>query len=211
VHYTGMPTALDALTRMMDAKAEVSAHYMIDEDGKISQLVDEEKRAWHAGRSSWHGITDMNSASIGIELVNPGHEFGYRSFPDAQIKALIALSQDIITRHKLDPKTALVGHSDIAIRRKQDPGEMFPWQALAAAGLGLWPAPTDDDYKVVDDLTVQMMLRKLGYDCPEHGDYDRNMREALLAFQRHYEQNNMTGTPERETIARLKAMVHASA
>lgn len=209
LHYTGMPTALAALKRLLDPQAEVSAHYMIDEDGALMQLVDDDKRAWHAGKSLWHGASDINSASIGIELVNPGHQFGYRAFPDVQIAALIKLLKELIARHNLDARTCLVAHSDVAIGRKQDPGELFPWQALAAQGLGLWPEPQPEDYSPASDHDVQKMLRQIGYDCPDHGDYDRAMREALLAFQRHYEQNNLTGTPERETIARLRALIRA--
>ena len=209
LHYTGMKTGAEALARLLDPKAEVSAHYFVEENGHIAQLVDEDKRAWHAGKSFWRNITDMNSASIGIEIVNPGHEYGYRTFPAAQIKALAQLLHDIIARHKLNPKTALLGHSDVAPGRKADPGELFPWQDLAKEGLGVWAAPTADDYKPASDHDVQLMLRTIGYDCPDHGEYDRAMREALLAFQRHYEPNNLTGTPERETIARLRAVIRA--
>jgi N-acetylmuramoyl-L-alanine amidase len=130
LHYTGMRTATDALERMCNPAAEVSAHYMIDEDGTVTQLVDEEHRAWHAGRSSWRGETDVNSASIGIELVNPGHEFGYRPFPEVQIEALLPLLSDIVQRRAIAPAN-VVGHSDVAPARKQDPGELFPWERLA--------------------------------------------------------------------------------
>ena len=211
LHYTGMENGHAALSRLMDPKAEVSAHYMIDEDGKVTQLADEDKRAWHAGKSFWRGTTDLNSASIGIELVNPGHQFGYRAFPTMQMKALASLLRDIIARHNLSPKTALLAHSDIAPGRKEDPGELFPWQELAAQGLGVWPQPVEDDYKPASDHDVQLMLRQIGYFCPDHGEYDRDMREALLAFQRHYEPNNLTGTPERETIARLRAVLRSLA
>lgn len=132
LHYTGMKTAKDALERLCDPAAEVSAHYVIDEDGTLYQLVDEEKRAWHAGVSKWDGETDINSASIGIELVNPGHEFGYRAFPAAQMEALAKLCKDIMTRHDIQ---TVLGHSDIAPERKQDPGELFDWQWLADAGV----------------------------------------------------------------------------
>ena len=136
LHYTGMKDAASALERLCDPAAQVSAHYMIDEDGSVIQLVDEAKRAWHAGKSFWRGITDMNSASIGIELVNPGHEFGYRPFPAAQITALKKLLHEIIARHGMNRKSCLLGHSDIAPTRKQDPGELFPWEELAKDGLG---------------------------------------------------------------------------
>ncbi|MCB9988560.1 MAG: N-acetylmuramoyl-L-alanine amidase [Rhodospirillales bacterium] len=128
IHYTGMKTAQDALDRMCDPAAEVSAHYMVDEDGTVYQLVDEGKRAWHAGASEWQGISDVNSHSIGIELVNPGHEWGYRAFPPEQMEALAQLCQDIMVRHEI---RWVLGHADVAPGRKQDPGELFDWQWLA--------------------------------------------------------------------------------
>lgn len=207
LHYTGMKTGAEALQRLCDSKSKVSAHYVIEEDGRIFKLVDEDKRAWHAGLSSWHCITDMNSASIGIELVNPGHQFGYRAFPDIQIASLKKLLQDIINRHSLNPQFCLVAHADIAPERKEDPGELFPWEDLATSGLGLWPKPEPHDYRHAEDSEVQTMLRALGYNCPTTGSYDRETRPSLLAFQRHFESNNLTGTPERETIARLRALV----
>ena len=130
LHYTGMPTAEEALERLTDAAAEVSAHYLIDEEGKVTRLVPEDKRAWHAGQAYWRGITDVNSASVGIELVNPGHEWGYRPFPQAQMEALIPLLADIVKRHKI-PYANVVGHSDVAPARKDDPGELFDWPLLA--------------------------------------------------------------------------------
>ena len=139
LHYTGMQSAAEALERLKDPAAEVSAHYLIDEDGTVIRLVDEAKRAWHAGRSFWRGITDVNSASVGIELVNPGHEFGYRPFPDAQMEALVPLLADIVRRHDI-PRANVVGHSDVAPARKIDPGELFDWDMLARYNLTL-PRP----------------------------------------------------------------------
>jgi N-acetylmuramoyl-L-alanine amidase len=139
LHYTGMQTMQEALDRLCDPAAEVSAHYLIDEDGTVIRLVPEEKRAWHAGRSYWRGITDVNSASIGIEIVNPGHEFGYRPFTDAQMESLIPLLSSIMARHNIEPAN-VVGHSDVAPARKQDPGELFEWELLARYGLAL-PTP----------------------------------------------------------------------
>ncbi|HET9629299.1 MAG TPA: N-acetylmuramoyl-L-alanine amidase, partial [Novosphingobium sp.] len=136
LHYTGMPTGEEALARLCDPRAKVSAHYFIDEDGTVTQLVEEERRAWHAGRSYWRGVTDVNSASIGIELVNPGHEWGYREFTRAQMEALCPLAADIIKRHDI-PRANVVGHSDIAPSRKQDPGELFDWPLLARLKLAL--------------------------------------------------------------------------
>lgn len=209
LHYTGMKTGDDALVRLCDPAAKVSAHYMIREDGRIIQLVDEAKRAWHAGQSFWRGVTDINSVSIGIELVNPGHQLGYKQFPAVQIEALGALIKDIIARHGLNPALCLLGHSDIAPQRKEDPGEYFPWQELAKQELGLWPAVRDDDRigtEQISDAEVQGLLRQIGYDCPDTGAYDVATRAAILAFQRRYEQDNLTGTPERTTIARLRAL-----
>lgn len=135
LHYTGMPAGAEALARLCDSEAKVSAHYMIEEDGRVYRLVPEDRRAWHAGVSEWQGVTDINSCSIGIELVNPGHEWGYRPFPDVQIQALIALLDDIRARHVI-PDNRILGHSDVAPGRKRDPGELFPWDRLAEAGHG---------------------------------------------------------------------------
>lgn len=132
IHYTGMKTGQEALERLCDPEAQVSAHYVIEENGDIYQLVDDDKRAWHAGASEWQGETDINSASIGIELVNPGHEWGYRDFPDVQIEALIELSKDLVERYGI-PVERILGHSDVAPGRKQDPGELFPWDRYRAA------------------------------------------------------------------------------
>ena len=210
LHYTGMKNAVEALARLCDAQAEVSAHYVIEEQGKMTQLVPEAQRAWHAGKSKWGIVTDLNSASIGIELVNPGHMHGYRAFPAAQIAALKSLLRDIIQRHNL-PKNAVLAHADIAPGRKEDPGEWFPWRELAAENIGLWPEVRAEDRAPASDGEVQAMLVRLGYDCPQTGDYDRATRAALLAFQRHYHQENLTGTPELETVARLRAVVRQAA
>jgi N-acetylmuramoyl-L-alanine amidase len=207
LHYTGMKSAAAAIDHLCNKKAAVSAHYVIEEDGHILRLVDEDNRAWHAGEGSWFGITDMNSASIGIEIVNPGHQLGYRPYPGAQIAALKLLLRDIIKRRGLCAQTCILAHSDIAPGRKEDPGELFPWRELAEDGLGLWPQPDADDYGFAEDSDVQGLLRQAGYYCPDTGAYDMEMRAALIAFQRRYEPRNLTGTPEKETIARLRAMV----
>ena len=138
LHYTGMQSAEAALDRLCDPAAKVSSHYDITEDGAVHALVPEEKRAWHAGLSFWAGIRNVNASSIGIELVNPGHEFGYRAFPAVQIAALKDLAGGILSRHSI-PASRVLGHSDVAPARKEDPGELFPWEALAASGIGLWP------------------------------------------------------------------------
>ena len=141
LHYTGMRSCAEALARLCDPAAKVSAHYLIDEDGTCVPLVAEDRRAWHAGVSFWRGHADINARSIGIELVNPGHEFGYRPFPEAQMRALIDLCRGILARHPIPPCN-VVGHADVAPRRKRDPGDLFDWRRLAAAGIGLWPEGT---------------------------------------------------------------------
>lgn len=197
MHFTGMETAEAAITRMCDPATKVSAHYTIMENGDIVQLVDESKRAFHAGQSYWRGITDVNSASIGIELINPGHDHGYRPFPAAQIKAAMSLAQDIVTRHGMDPRMALVGHSDVAPVRRKDPGELFPWKEFADAGMGFWPAPRD--YSPATDAEILKLFHEIGYETvqPYH---------TVLAFQRHYYPENLTGVADNETVARARAL-----
>lgn len=181
LHYTGMPTGNDALGRLGDSKAKVSAHYLIEENGDIYRLVEEVDRAWHAGVSSWRGETNINARSIGIEIVNPGHEFGYRDFPDVQIDALINLLKDIRTRHKIEPARVL-GHADVAPRRKEDPGEKFPWRRLAREGLAHAPYEGGADAgKAIAYEDALKALQAIGYDAPA-GDH----AAALLAFQRRY-------------------------
>ena len=138
LHYTGMKTAQEALDRLCDPAAKVSAHYVVDEDGTVYRLVAEENRAWHAGVSSWRGASNVNQRSIGIEIVNPGHEFGYRAFPKAQMETVAALCKGILSRHAIAARN-VVAHSDIAPVRKEDPGELFDWKGLAELGIGLWP------------------------------------------------------------------------
>ncbi len=186
LHYTGMPSGKEALARMCDPAAEVSAHYMIDEEGLVYQLVTEQNRAWHAGVSSWRGETNINDRSIGIELVNPGHEFGYRPFPDAQMDALIPLAQEILARHPM-PARNVVGHSDIAPSRKQDPGEYFDWAKLADFGIGIWPDKTlSKNATPVPRDDFDSELEKYGYDISDHA-------AARLAFQRHFQPLACTG------------------
>lgn len=193
LHYTGMPSAEAALDRLTDAAAKVSAHYLIDEDGALWQLVEEDKRAWHAGVSFWRGQTDINARSIGIELVNPGHEFGYRPFPPGQVAATIDLCREIIGRHPI-PARNVVGHSDVAPARKEDPGELFDWQALATAGIGLWPGEADACPMEQDD--VKRMLASVGYDTS-------NLFLAIKAFQRHFRPEAVNGRIDFATARRL--------
>lgn len=195
LHYTGMQTAAEALERLCDPAAEVSAHYMIDEDGTVTRLVDEENRAWHAGRSCWRGITDINSASVGIELVNPGHEFGYRPFPKPQIEALLPLLADIVKRHDI-PRANVVGHSDIAPARKEDPGELFPWDLLARYRLTL--AKPELTMRLVwdNDSAFFLALERFGYDITDQP-------AAVRAFQRRWRPKRIDGVVDGEIGALL--------
>lgn len=195
LHYTGMPTAEEALERLTDAAAEVSAHYLIDEEGKVTRLVPEDKRAWHAGQAYWRGITDVNSASVGIELVNPGHEWGYRPFPQAQMEALIPLLADIVKRHKI-PYANVVGHSDVAPARKDDPGELFDWPLLARYKLAL-PIPKLKMRLVYDnDSAMFLALERFGYDITDG-------HAALRAFQRRWRPRKIDGEIDGEIGALL--------
>ncbi len=185
LHYTGMPTAEEALARLCDPQAKVSAHYFIDEEGTVTRLVPEEKRAWHAGRSYWRGVTDVNSASIGIELANPGHEWGYRPFPEAQMEALLPLLADIVDRHRIS-RANVVGHSDIAPARKDDPGELFDWERLARLRLAL-PIPKPKIWLVYDNPgAFYLALERFGYDISDG-------RAAVRAFQRRWRPSLIDG------------------
>ncbi|HSR72395.1 MAG TPA: N-acetylmuramoyl-L-alanine amidase [Kiloniellales bacterium] len=206
LHYTGMPSAEAALARLCDPAAKVSAHYCIDEDGTLYTLVPEAKRAWHAGASHWAGAVDVNARSIGIELVNPGHEFGYRPFAEPQMASLIALCRAILARHPIPPERVL-GHSDVAPRRKADPGELFDWARLAAAGIGLWPDEAPAAPAPADLATVQAGLARFGYAVPRHGRLDEETRAVLRAFQRHFRPEAVTGEPDAATAARLEALL----
>lgn len=192
LHYTGMISADTARARLCDACAKVSAHYLIDEAGIIEPLVAEQNRAWHAGASFWRGVSHLNDRSIGIEIVNPGHEHGYRPFPTPQITALIGLCQAILARHPI-PARNIVAHSDIAPTRKADPGELFPWPTLAAHGIGLYPGttPTPPDPAILDDT-----LTAIGYDPAAPLD------ARITAFQRRFAPTDLTGLPDPATIAR---------
>ena len=199
LHYTGMPDAQSALDRLTSPDSRVSSHYFIDEEGAVYRLVDEAKRAWHAGKSSWRGMRDVNSASIGIELVNPGHEFGYRPFPDEQVAALIPLLAAIKERHGIS-RGNVVGHSCVAPARKEDPGELFPWEALARRRLAL-PSPTRD---LIDpywtDAAFLLALERFGYDVTEP-------QKAVIAFQRRFRPDMIDGIIDGECRAKLLALL----
>ncbi len=183
LHYTGMKTADEALARLCDPDAKVSAHYTIGRDGRVYRHVPEDRRAWHAGVSYWAGERNINARSIGIELVNPGHEFGYIPFTDEQIAALIDIAQEILARHPIVPARVLA-HSDIAPARKQDPGEFFPWKSLAEYGIGLWPEPGVA-------IAPESALSGFGYGLPP--DVEWASAAVVKAFQRHFRPEKIDG------------------
>ena len=199
LHYTGMESAEAAIARLTDAEAKVSAHYLVAEDGTVLRMVDEEKRAWHAGRSHWRGITDVNSASVGIEIVNPGHEFGYRPFPDEQVASVVRLVHGIKDRYDIT-RGNVVGHSDIAPARKRDPGELFPWGKLARLRLAL-PRPTKNlmDPRWTDG-GFMLALERFGYDVSDQ-------RAAVTAFQRRFRPELVDGEIDMELRMILLALL----
>jgi N-acetylmuramoyl-L-alanine amidase len=197
LHYTGMVSASAALARLRDPAAKVSSHYVVDEDGTVYALVEESHRAWHAGVSYWRGARGLNDRSIGIEIVNPGHEWGYRAFPAAQLAALRDLCARILTRHPI-PARNVVGHSDIAPDRKQDPGELFPWAWLAAHGVGLWTEAEGAPGDPAADL--QADLEAIGYDPALPA------AAVITAFQRRFLPHHLTGRPDEPTTRRAAAI-----
>ncbi len=200
MHYTGMETAEAALAQLCDPASKVSAHYTVDEDGTIYAHVPESARAWHAGVSWWAGARDLNGRSIGIEIVNPGHEFGYRAFPTEQIDAVIALSKGILSRHPI-PARRVLGHSDVAPDRKEDPGELFPWHQLAAAGIGLWP----QERKAVLPISFEKALRRFGYGI--RPDTEVSLEQAIIAFQRHFRPGRLDGVLDAECESILAGLL----
>ena len=199
LHYSGMETADAALARLCDPAAKVSAHYLIDEDGAVRRLVAEERRAWHAGVACWRGLSDVNGRSLGIELVNPGHEFGYRPFAEAQMATLEDLARDILARHPIEARN-VVGHSDVAPRRKMDPGELFDWPRLAAAGIGLWPDSAPPDEADADEDEAKAMLADFGYETGDLG-------MTVTAFQRHFRPGRVDGRMDGDTAGRLRGLL----
>lgn len=213
LHYTDMLDARAALERLCDPASTVSAHYVIEENGKTHALVPEDKRAWHAGVSVWQGRAEINARSIGIELVNPGHSNDYRPFPPKQINKTIALCKSIQQRWSIKP-AHILGHSDVAPARKQDPGHLFPWQELARHGLGLWPAPQEMDYHAAEDIilhpqTLHELLAAYGYDAAAE------VKDVIVAFHRHYAPEKFApgqdpAVVDIATIARLLALIRQS-
>ena len=212
LHYTGMASAEAALARMTDPAAKVSAHWCVGEDGTLWRLVPKERRAWHAGQSEWRGRPSVNDFSIGIELVNPGHEHGYRPFPRLQMDALLDLARDIVARHPIDPRN-VVAHSDIAPTRRQDPGELFDWARLAEAGIGLWPQPVTRPARAGGMLRrgargaavgrQQERLRAVGYGLAVDGNFGPATAAVVRAFQRHFRQARVDGAIDADTAAVL--------
>lgn len=209
LHYTDTVSAFDTLKILQDPARQVSSHFFVDEDGAIIRLVDENMRAWHAGKSWWEGEEDINSTSIGIEIQNPGHGYGYRPFPAAQIAAVSQLCRDIIARHGILPAYVLA-HSDVAPARKLDPGELFPWETLAKNGIGLWPDVTDEDQLNAENIlhdqdAIKSLLGRFGYDIR------LDLPVLMRAFQRHFEQDifqtpDKAGNYNLNTVSRLIAL-----
>lgn len=216
LHYTGMQSEEGALDWLCCEESRVSCHYFVFSDGRIVQSVPESRRAWHAGVSSWRGLDDLNSRSIGIEIANPGHEFGYVPFPEAQIEAVIALARDIVVRNAIKPRD-VVAHSDIAPARKQDPGELFPWKRLAQHGVGIWAeanafpggaslGPGDDGPAV---SALRQALAAVGYGVSPDGAFDDALTQVVIAFQRRFRQQRVDGLADVSTIETLQALLAA--
>ena len=211
LHYTGMRTAGEAIARLRDPAAKVSSHYVVDEDGSVVRLVAEARRASHAGVSYWRGQRGLNGRSIGIEIVNPGHEFGYRDFPVLQLVSVCDLCLEILSRHQV-PARNIVAHSDVAADRKEDPGEKFDWEGLARNGVGLWPEGVPDlgtGGAVRDALAlrdVRAALATVGYEVAPEGPLDPALATVLRAFQRHWRGETVNGQADAGTLARLLAV-----
>jgi N-acetylmuramoyl-L-alanine amidase len=228
LHYTGLESTKRSIDVLADPICQVSCHYVIDEAGRIVQMVPERQRAWHAGVSKWHSETDLNSVSIGIELQNPGHDAGYPDFPQAQISAVIELARDIMSRNSI-PAHGVLAHSDIAPRRKMDPGEKFPWRRLAQEGVGHWADHPPDNHalgpltqvalsrdtekaieavRLVEDVrSVQILLARYGYDCPQSGEMDKETAIVVAAFQRHFRPALVNGAIDAETVVTLNRLI----
>jgi N-acetylmuramoyl-L-alanine amidase len=217
LHYTGMRDNDAAIRHLCTPITEVSAHYVVLQDGFIIQLVAETRRAWHAGVSSWAGESDINSRSIGIEIANPGHDHGYPDFPKRQVAAVTALCRSIFTRHQI-PADRVLAHSDVAPTRKQDPGEKFPWKTLADSGIGLWvkPAPITQAGSIFvlgeTDPAIeetQRLLGRYGYGVTPSGYLDGTTRDAVAAFQRHFRPIRIDGVIDVSTVMTLKTLLAA--
>ena len=216
LHYTGMPDADQSLAWLTNPASRVSSHYFVFEDGRIVSLVDEDRRAWHAGASQWGSATDINSRSIGIEIANSGHPGGLPDFADAQIDTLVALCRDILGRRAIPPRRVLA-HSDVAPGRKLDPGERFPWARLAAEGVGHWTEPRPPSHGAIcargDDgeqvATLQALLALYGYAIDVTGSFDQRTEDVVVAFQRHFRQERVDGRADRSTVETLRSLIEA--
>lgn len=216
LHYTGMASGAAAQAWLCNPESQVSSHYLVHEDGRVVQMVREADRAWHAGKSFWAGVTDINSCSVGIEIVNCGHDLGYDDFPDLQVEAVISLCRDIVTRHNISPQRVLA-HSDVAPGRKIDPGEKFPWGRLADAGVGHWvrPEPADDDLGLCEGdsgeevKSLQSLLFRYGYGVDTDGTFGERTRIVVEAFQRHFRTERVDGVADRSTIDTLSRLLAA--
>ncbi len=216
LHYTGMESAAAACDWLCNPGSGVSCHYLVEEDGNIIQMVEEDMRAWHAGLSSWRGAADINSRSVGIEIQNPGHGLGYRDFPDAQMGAVIALCRDIGKRHDI-PARNIVGHSDVAPARKIDPGEKLDWAKLHREGIGHWVEPaafTEVPVLQLGDrgeavVKLQALLSRYGYDVPREGAFDLATQKTVSAFQRHFRPARIDGIADASTVDTLNRLVAA--
>lgn len=218
LHYTGTQTSEEALDILSGtAGKEVSAHYTIDEDGSIYHHVPEDEKAWHAGISQWRGVYNVNANSVGIEIVNPGHEFGYRAFPKSQMLAVAELCRDILDRHPLITPRNVVGHSDVAPARKEDPGELFDWPWLAQRGIGVWP---DFPYRSISNINLLMLgdagkkvaslqrrLAEYGYSVPQTGRFCEATHQCATAFQRHFRPQDIRGIWDTDADARLDELL----
>jgi N-acetylmuramoyl-L-alanine amidase len=213
LHYTGMLSSVEACDWLCNEASQVSSHYLVDEEGGIVQMVDESKRAWHAGVSTWFDEDDINSTSIGIEIHNLGHH-GYTDFPLQQMQAVVALSQDILKRHNIRPRMVLA-HSDVAPGRKVDPGEKFDWRMLHANGVGHWVEPeplSGGSFLQLGDqgdpvMALQAMLKKLGYGIDVNGAFDQRTKVVIEAFQRHYRQARVDGVADQSTVMTLHRLL----
>lgn len=216
LHYTGMPSAKDALSRLCTAESKVSAHYFVFENGRVVQMVPESLRAWHAGESAWGCETDINSCSIGIEIAHPGHDPEYPPFPERQIAAVASLCRGIVIRRAISPKRVLA-HSDVAPTRKKDPGEKFPWQFLHRSGVGHWvePVPLSEgpDLKMGDNsaviATVKSLFSEYGYKLNDNDIFDEQMRDVVTAFQRHFRPEKVDGVVDTSTLLTIWRLLDA--
>jgi N-acetylmuramoyl-L-alanine amidase len=208
LHYTGMPTGKAAIERLCDPVARVSSHYVVEEDGTVWRLVSEARRAWHAGISVWRGHEMLNGRSIGVEIVNPGHQWGYRPFPAMQMAAVRDLSRGILARHPI-PACNVVAHSDIAPDRKEDPGELFDWAWLAAGDVGVWPDFPAVPEGAADEGTLRADLMRIGYGIPPESARREAFASVLRAFQRHWRPASVTGLADAETAMRAAVLARA--